>query len=93
MSDQNEVNLAFCWYEPDEWLGIKKFAKDADKQDDTYEEWRANANEAIMSTSLIAGIFLPAVIGYLLNRWKHLVNRYNNSLSRWFLNTAFPVYS
>ena len=47
MNNDTHLNLAFCWYEPDEWLDIKKFAVDADKQDDTYEEWRANANKAI----------------------------------------------
>ena len=39
--------MAFCWYEPDEWLKIKMTATDADKQDDSYEEWKANANNAI----------------------------------------------
>ena len=47
MNDETVVNLAFCWYEPEEWLKIKKSASDSEKQDDTYEEWKANANSAI----------------------------------------------
>ena len=47
MNDETKVNLAFCWYEPNEWLKVKKAAVDAEKQDDSFEEWKANANSTI----------------------------------------------
>ncbi len=47
MTDEAKINLAFCWYEPNEWLKIKKAAVDAEKQDDSFEEWKENANHAI----------------------------------------------
>ena len=47
MNDEAKVNPAFCWYGPEEWLKTKKTAVDAEKQDDTYGEWKANANKAI----------------------------------------------
>jgi hypothetical protein len=47
MSSERDLAIAFCWYEPDEWLKIKKSAADADAQDDSYEEWKSNANRAI----------------------------------------------
>ena len=47
MSSEKDLAIAFCWYQPDEWLKIKKSAADADAQDDSYEEWKSNANKAI----------------------------------------------
>jgi hypothetical protein len=47
MRGKSDTSIAFCWYEPDNWLKVKKSAADADKQDDTYGEWKANANRAI----------------------------------------------
>lgn len=47
MNNEKDLAIAFCWYEPDEWLKIKKSAADADAQDDSYEEWKSNANQAI----------------------------------------------
>ena len=49
MSSERDLAIAFCWYEPDEWLKIKESAADADSQDDSYEEWKSNANQAIES--------------------------------------------
>ena len=47
MSSEKDLAIAFCWYQPDEWLKIRKLAIDADAQDDSYEEWKSNANKAI----------------------------------------------
>ena len=47
MNNDGQLNLALCWYELDDWCEIKKTALDAEEQDDTFEEWKANANSAI----------------------------------------------
>jgi hypothetical protein len=47
MERKSDSSIAFCWYEPDDWLKVKKSSADADKQDDSYEEWKSNANRAI----------------------------------------------
>jgi len=47
MRSRSDPGIAFCWYEPEDWLKVKKSAADADKQDDSYEEWKSNANRAI----------------------------------------------
>jgi len=47
MSSNENVQVAFCWYEPDEWEMLKRTAVDAEILDDTYEAWKSNANNAI----------------------------------------------
>ena len=47
MSSDENVRIAFCWYEPSEWEILKRTAVDAETLDDTYEEWKSNANNAI----------------------------------------------
>lgn len=46
MTDKHEMIVGFCWYQPEQWAELKKVAVDPEKLDDTYEEWRANANKA-----------------------------------------------
>ena len=41
------IEIAFCWYEQDEWEILKRSAADKEILDDTYEEWKSNANDAI----------------------------------------------
>lgn len=45
-SDEN-IGIAFCWYEPSEWEILKRTAADSETLNDTYEEWQSNANSAI----------------------------------------------
>lgn len=45
MTEQTKV--AFCWYERDQWEALKRIAVDADAMDDSFDEWKKNANEAI----------------------------------------------
>jgi hypothetical protein len=47
MTENEEMGIAFCWYEPKDWELIKQHAADSDAQDDTYEEWKSNANSAV----------------------------------------------
>lgn len=46
MTDEHEMQIGFCWYQPEQWAELKKVAADPEVLDDTYEEWRSNANEA-----------------------------------------------
>lgn len=47
MTSEDDLRLAFCWYEPEEWEKLKRIAKDSGSLDDSYEEWKSNANDAI----------------------------------------------
>ena len=47
MTSENNIGIAFCWYEADEWEKLKRTAVDSDTLDDSYEEWKSNANTAI----------------------------------------------
>lgn len=83
MSTEEHVNLAFCWYEPDEWLKIKKVAADAEKQDDTYEEWKANANDAIRNIRATGrNVVKIAMKAEEFLAWCKENNHENNSESR-----------
>lgn len=39
--------IALCWYQPEEWEKLKQNADDAIDLDDTYKEWKKNANDMI----------------------------------------------
>lgn len=41
-----------CWYQPEEWLKPRDSATDAEKHDDTYEDWKKNANDMIRFVQL-----------------------------------------
>ena len=43
----NDLRIAFCWYQRDEWEKLKATAADKDDLDDTYDEWKSNASSAI----------------------------------------------
>ena len=45
MSVQQAV--AFAWYQPDEWHQLKEVVDDPSSLDDTYEEWRINAESSV----------------------------------------------
>lgn len=48
MTHEEETMLvAFCWYEQSEWETLKQTAADKEILDDTYAEWKSNANKAI----------------------------------------------
>lgn len=39
--------FTFCWYEREVWEELKRTGDDIDAMDDSYDEWRKNANDAI----------------------------------------------
>ncbi|GAC20156.1 hypothetical protein [Paraglaciecola arctica] len=46
MREQNIV-YSLAWFQPNEWSRLKEVVDDPSSLDDTYEEWRANAEKAI----------------------------------------------
>ncbi|EGU60945.1 hypothetical protein VINI7043_02395 [Vibrio nigripulchritudo ATCC 27043] len=46
MTEQN-VTYSFAWFQPEEWQLLKEAVDDPSTLDDTYEEWRKNAESAI----------------------------------------------
>lgn len=46
MSDENIV-YGLCWYQPEQWDRLKEISSDRDDLEDTYEEWRRNANKSL----------------------------------------------
>ncbi|NUZ13338.1 hypothetical protein HUZ36_21475 [Pseudoalteromonas sp. McH1-7] len=46
MSEQ-QIVYSFAWFEPDEWQKLKETVEDPDTLDDSYQEWRQNAENVI----------------------------------------------
>ncbi|WDD99293.1 hypothetical protein [Thalassomonas actiniarum] len=44
---EQKVVYSFAWFQPDEWYRLKEVVDDPSTLDDTYEEWRRNAEKAI----------------------------------------------
>lgn len=44
MDHDDEMKFGMCWFDEEQWNRLKVL--DPDGTDDTYEEWRKNANEA-----------------------------------------------
>ena len=42
-----DIEIAVCWFDRDQWRLLKEL--DPDGMDDTYEEWRSQATEAVNS--------------------------------------------
>jgi len=47
MNGKKEAIIGVCWYQPDEWEMLKQTATDSETLDDSYEDWKKNANRAI----------------------------------------------
>lgn len=95
--NDNEVNteiaepmvVAFCWYQPDEWEKLKRSAADTEKLDDTYKEWKKNANEMIQFVRA-AGRKVQKINIKMeaLEAWCKEEGRENNSAARSHYATA-----
>jgi len=46
MSEQQTVYF-FAWFQPEEWQGLKEIEEVSESLDDSYQEWRQNAEHAI----------------------------------------------
>ncbi|WP_448563327.1 hypothetical protein [Thalassotalea ganghwensis] len=46
MSEQ-QIVYSFAWFQPEEWQKLKETVEDPETLDDTYQEWRHNAETVI----------------------------------------------
>lgn len=44
---QGVTYTGFAWYTEEQWRRLREIAADRDKLDDTYEDWLANAENAV----------------------------------------------
>ena len=47
MTDEEEMQIGFCWYQPDQWEQLRDVVPDPESLDDTYDEWKKSAIESI----------------------------------------------
>ena len=75
--------VAFCWYQPDEWEKLKQTAADTEKLDDTYKEWKKNANDMIRFVRAAGrSVQKINIKTEALNAWCKAEGRENNSAAR-----------
>ena len=44
---EQQIVYSFAWFQPEEWQCLKETVEDPSTLDDTYQEWRNNADNAI----------------------------------------------
>ncbi|TWX45636.1 hypothetical protein [Colwellia hornerae] len=44
---EQQIVYSFAWFQPEEWQCLKETVEDPSTLDDTYPEWRHNADNAI----------------------------------------------
>jgi len=44
---EQQIVYSFAWFQPEEWQCLKETVDDPTTLDDTYQEWRHNAENAI----------------------------------------------
>ena len=50
-----DVVAGFAWYRREQWARLRELASDRDKLDNSYDEWLAGAQKALLATAL-AGV-------------------------------------
>lgn len=45
--NEPQIIYSFAWFQPKEWQCLKETVEDPSTLDDTYEEWRKNADKVI----------------------------------------------
>ena len=75
--------VALCWYQPEEWKKLKQDAVDSETLDDTYKDWKKNANN-IIRLLREAGRQVQKINVKIedLEAWCKAVDRDNNSAAR-----------
>lgn len=83
MTSEENIGIAFCWYEADEWKKLKQTAVDSETLDDSYEEWKSSANNAI-SEITAQGLKIDKIAMRMneFNSWCQENNSINNSEAR-----------
>ncbi len=44
---EQQIVYSFAWFQPEEWQRLKETVDDPSTLDDSYQEWRHNAESAI----------------------------------------------
>ena len=83
MADDENIGIAFCWYEADEWEKLKQTAADAKTLDNSYEEWKSGANNAL-SELIAQGLKINKIAMKMdeFDLWCKENNAKNNSNAR-----------
>ena len=79
MNDSNAIT-GIAWYRRDQWTRLRQLASDLDKLEESYEEWLAGAQKALVQMS-VAGVRAQRVDVDL------------DELARWCLGEARPLDS
>lgn len=45
--DEQQIVYSFAWFQPEEWQHLKEAVEDPSTLDNTYEEWRNNAENMV----------------------------------------------
>lgn len=45
--NSDEINIAMCWYKEEQWERLKEIVADPDNIEDTYQQWRKDAEKAL----------------------------------------------
>jgi len=51
MNDEKVV-LGLSWFQPEQWDRLKEISEDRESLDDSYEDWKNNANKTIQELRL-----------------------------------------
>lgn len=53
--NQRDVVTGIVWYQRDQWTRLRELASDADKLEESYEDWLAGAQETLVQMR-VAGV-------------------------------------
>jgi hypothetical protein len=51
--NQRDVVTGIAWYQRDQWTRLRELASDADKLEESYEDWLAGAQKALVQMSVV----------------------------------------
>ncbi len=47
MTNEEKIQIGFCWYQPEQWKQLREVVPDPESLDATYDEWKKSATVAI----------------------------------------------
>ena len=47
MKKDADLNIGVCWYKEEQWERLKEIVADPESIEDTYQQWRKNAEKAL----------------------------------------------
>ena len=68
--------VGVAWYTPEQWDRLREISSDADNLEDTYEEWKSSAENALITLSASGAIARKVAVDVEeLLRWCNSKNR------------------